>query len=189
MICIPVAPAHLPGGSRWEVRCPGSWVHSSAVEHSPYKRGVTGSNPVAPTQLRASREHHRAAETRLPVDEFHRGKRVPVERICSECVRVLLLVSCCPELAQDFGDGRRIGRQCLLVYLQCDFVRELVVHRPQGRQNRSRAEITERSGKAGPAYESRNGDSGLASVQENERCPHSAQRLEPLKRKQRVGTQ
>jgi hypothetical protein len=26
-------------------------VHSSVVEHSPYKRGVTGSNPVAPTRF------------------------------------------------------------------------------------------------------------------------------------------
>jgi hypothetical protein len=25
-------------------------AHSSVVEHSPYKRGVTGSNPVAPTR-------------------------------------------------------------------------------------------------------------------------------------------
>src|SRR5262249_22618733 len=26
-------------------------AHSSVVEHSPYKRGVTGSNPVAPTRI------------------------------------------------------------------------------------------------------------------------------------------
>jgi hypothetical protein len=33
-----------PGASR------APRAHSSAVEHSPYKRGVTGSNPVAPTR-------------------------------------------------------------------------------------------------------------------------------------------
>src|SRR5271166_5637172 len=37
------------------VRCPDTRAHSSAVEHSPYKRGVTGSNPVAPTRAEQQR--------------------------------------------------------------------------------------------------------------------------------------
>ncbi len=45
-------------GGAHSVRCAGSIpaaavaarAHSSVVEHSPYKRGVTGSNPVAPTR-------------------------------------------------------------------------------------------------------------------------------------------
>src|SRR5215475_12353710 len=41
--------AHLPGSPPWEVRCPGSRVHSSAEERPPYKREVPGSNPGAPT--------------------------------------------------------------------------------------------------------------------------------------------
>ena len=38
--------AFLVSSTRVTVR-----AHSSAVEHSPYKRGVTGSNPVAPTRF------------------------------------------------------------------------------------------------------------------------------------------
>jgi hypothetical protein len=39
----------IPGtGSGWT-----AGAHSSVVEHSPYKRGVTGSNPVAPTSQTA----------------------------------------------------------------------------------------------------------------------------------------
>ena len=48
----------VPAGEREPVRwqgfrgtgpTPDTRAHSSVVEHSPYKRGVTGSNPVAPT--------------------------------------------------------------------------------------------------------------------------------------------
>ena len=42
-------PLALRGTLRRSSR-PHVWVHSSAVEHSPYKRGVSGSNPLAPTR-------------------------------------------------------------------------------------------------------------------------------------------
>jgi alkylation response protein AidB-like acyl-CoA dehydrogenase len=46
----------VQGPVRWlRSRCTTRWsaprAHSSVVEHSPYKRGVTGSNPVAPTRF------------------------------------------------------------------------------------------------------------------------------------------
>ena len=45
---------HCPCCTLWQgfrapARCRIARAHSSVVEHSPYKRGVTGSNPVAPT--------------------------------------------------------------------------------------------------------------------------------------------
>jgi hypothetical protein len=53
---LPVGCSHGTGPVRWlrsrrTVRRPTPRAHSSAEEHSPYKRGVTGSNPVAPTKF------------------------------------------------------------------------------------------------------------------------------------------
>jgi hypothetical protein len=48
-------------------------AHSSAVEHSPYKRGVTGSIPVAPTRSAYLRKHSRYGhKASLALDRYLR---------------------------------------------------------------------------------------------------------------------
>jgi hypothetical protein len=67
---------------------PGRRAHSSAVEHSPYKRGVTGSKPVAPTileHLSPRRCQVRAVDTRSPVRSrpcWGQGVRLRASQVC-----------------------------------------------------------------------------------------------------------